>query len=165
MAGFWFVGSDKNQRGPVDLYELRKLIQSGVVTRVTLVWTEGLDQWLSADQVEMLRDEFRSTSAPPPFPPTLPKTLLVNSEQRALSSEATTWGLFWRIILLTIGNVLIIPAPWIGVEYWKYIAETTKFPNGLNFKFRGRMSDVWYLMIAQGIVFWIGQLKFGLLMD
>ncbi len=55
------------QAGPYDLNTIRNLIQSNQITRETLVWRQGMDNWQTAGQLPELVSLFSQT--PPPIPP------------------------------------------------------------------------------------------------
>ena len=58
------LGGEK--RGPVELPELRQQAEAGALTRETLVWRAGLEQWAPAGEVAELAEVFAAT--PPPLP-------------------------------------------------------------------------------------------------
>ncbi len=63
----YFIVRNGEQQGPFSIEELR---QQGI-TSETLVWAEGMDQWMAAWQVDELRDitgERKSMATPPPPP-------------------------------------------------------------------------------------------------
>lgn len=43
----WYFSSNGQQEGPVSVEELTSMAQSGRVGPATLVWTQGMTQWLS----------------------------------------------------------------------------------------------------------------------
>ncbi len=61
-----FVALNGQQSGPFDLSALQQLVQSGQLTRETLVWKQGMASWASAATVAELTDLFGSV--PPPIP-------------------------------------------------------------------------------------------------
>jgi membrane protease subunit (stomatin/prohibitin family) len=67
VAEQWFLGVGGQQAGPYDHAALAQQVSSGALTRETLVWRTGMDQWLAAGQVPELASVFGST--PPPLPP------------------------------------------------------------------------------------------------
>jgi hypothetical protein len=71
------------------------------------------------------------------------------------------WGLFWRSVVTVIGIVLIIPAPWVGPWFYKWLCEHVSLPDGRPLTFSGKPGDVWYVFVAWGALMWIGQLKEG----
>lgn len=62
----FYAAIDGEQAGPFDEAELRSRIESGQVTRDTLVWSQGMDDWARAGDVEAVAKHFGST--PPPLP-------------------------------------------------------------------------------------------------
>ena len=42
----WFYADGGKQQGPIDEAQLVALIQSGKITQETLVWREGMADWL-----------------------------------------------------------------------------------------------------------------------
>ncbi len=67
-ATVWFVLIN-NQQYQYDTNALSQYIQSGQVTRDTLVWKAGMAQWLKASECPELQGLFGAT--PPPPPPNL----------------------------------------------------------------------------------------------
>lgn len=63
----WFVGADGQQQGPFGPDVLAQQAGSGQLTRDTLVWRDGMEQWSPAGQVPELSGLFAAT--PPPMPP------------------------------------------------------------------------------------------------
>jgi hypothetical protein len=56
----WFYGKDGTQHGPVSDHEIGGLLQSGQIDGTTIIWREGMADWLPLSQVP----EFQSTVAP-----------------------------------------------------------------------------------------------------
>ena len=63
----WYAGIGGVQQGPFDVNTLAAQVRSGAITPATLVWKQGLAQWVPAQQVPELADVFGSV--PPPLPP------------------------------------------------------------------------------------------------
>lgn len=66
-AAAWFAGIAGRQEGPFDVPTLQGRVQSGGITRDTLVWKAGMANWTAAGQVPELAALF--ASVPPPLPP------------------------------------------------------------------------------------------------
>jgi membrane protease subunit (stomatin/prohibitin family) len=64
-AQFW-VAVDGQQVGPFDAGGLKEQIRGGKVKKDTLVWTEGMAEWASAEQVDAVAKLFGAV--PPPLP-------------------------------------------------------------------------------------------------
>ncbi|MEW6262952.1 MAG: SPFH domain-containing protein [Thermodesulfobacteriota bacterium] len=67
----FFVAIGGQQSGPFDVSIIRQQIQTGQVTRETLVWKQGLANWMPAGQVPELAGFFGQV--PPPVPPAPPR--------------------------------------------------------------------------------------------
>ncbi len=63
----YHVALDGQSAGPFDLAAMKPHVQSGKLTRETLVWKEGMASWTPAGQVAELGGLFALT--PPPLPP------------------------------------------------------------------------------------------------
>lgn len=67
VAASWFLGIGGQQQGPFDLSGLQIRVRDGSLTRSTLVWKQGLANWVPAESVPELQALF--AAAPPPLPP------------------------------------------------------------------------------------------------
>ena len=67
QAAAFHVALDGQSAGPFDLAALKTHVQSGRLTRETLVWKEGMANWTPAGQVAELAGLF--SLVPPPLPP------------------------------------------------------------------------------------------------
>ena len=60
VAARWRYAFGQEAKGPISFNSLRELFTSGDVTRATLVWTEGMPEWRSIEQmpglIESLHD-------------------------------------------------------------------------------------------------------------
>jgi hypothetical protein len=73
----WLYESDGFRRGPVASGELKKLAESGAITPETLIWRDGLEEWVKAGVVRGLfsagqpseRLQTAAASSPVPLPP------------------------------------------------------------------------------------------------
>lgn len=63
----FFVAVNGQQQGPFDMGALMQRAQQGQLTRDTLVWAQGMANWVAAGQVSDLAQLF--AAAPPPLPP------------------------------------------------------------------------------------------------
>jgi hypothetical protein len=62
----YFVALNNQQAGPFPMDELQRQAQSGQLTPSTLVWAQGMANWIPAGEVAELNALF--ASAPPPLP-------------------------------------------------------------------------------------------------
>lgn len=56
----WFYGKDNTQHGPVSELEIRTLISSGQINGSTIIWREGMADWIPMKDVA----EFQALVAP-----------------------------------------------------------------------------------------------------
>lgn len=66
-AAMFFVAVNNQQTGPFDMQTLSQQAGSGRLTRETLVWKQGMANWMAAGSVPELAGVF--ASVPPPLPP------------------------------------------------------------------------------------------------
>lgn len=57
-SGF-YIAVDGKKKGPFDISRLRKMMQDGSFSSDTLVWKEGMDNWIPAEEAEELRSLFQ----------------------------------------------------------------------------------------------------------
>ena len=107
----YFVGIGGRQAGPFDTAGLRELIDTGQLTRDSLVWREGMPNWVAAGTVEELSQLFAAVppplpgaqAAPPPLPTAPPPSIW--AEQFAITPvqagfQDFTFGQRWATFLL-----------------------------------------------------------------
>jgi hypothetical protein len=66
-SGAYNVAVNGNPTGPYAIDELRRMAQGGELTKDTMVWKEGMQQWAAAGTIEDLSGIW--SSVPPPLPP------------------------------------------------------------------------------------------------
>jgi hypothetical protein len=69
-AAEWHIAEDGRPMGPLSTAQLAQRVAQGSVTRQTLVWSAGMEDWRMASQVEALAPLFGSQ--PPPLPRSQP---------------------------------------------------------------------------------------------
>ena len=86
MKSYYYADSNNIQQGPFDLDELKQK----PITRNTLVWHSGLDQWTLASGVKELEDFFANT--PPVLNPTPDHSALPGAGNPAMGGlPPRTW--------------------------------------------------------------------------
>ncbi|MBE0546237.1 MAG: RDD family protein [Rubrivivax sp.] len=106
MQNEWWYSLDGRRAGPISANDLRQLLIIGTLAQSTLVWKEGLSEWLPISQVEVFASILRA------LPPELPKAL-TEKDLRAVTSAGPWRRFFARIIDLWI---LAIPTTF-GAAY------------------------------------------------
>lgn len=174
MAAFWWVDAARARQGPLEDAEFVKLIGAGSVRPETLVWTEGMAQWSAACEVGALSSAF--AGQPPATPgqtahgwPSPPAgagwtqyQATAQAGASALVSHVDTFPLLGRSLLLLIGGLFVVPAPWTATGFYRYFAETAALPDGGRFRFAGKPGDIWWVFILQGVLGAFGYTKYGM---
>jgi len=62
-----YVAEAGEQAGPFNRTQLEQKVEEGTLTRETLVWKQGMEDWAPAQDVPEVADLF--ASIPPPLPP------------------------------------------------------------------------------------------------
>lgn len=62
----YFVAIDGKQAGPFQISDLKQKIKTTEINRSSLVWAEGMPEWLKAEEVDELKVLF--AAVPPPLP-------------------------------------------------------------------------------------------------
>ena len=72
MKEAFFFSIDDQPVGPLDLGEIQRLIAAHTITRSTLAWREGMDDWRPIQAIpellELVAQQERPTLGPPPLP-------------------------------------------------------------------------------------------------
>jgi len=155
----WFFASNGQQQGPFPDAQFRDLIARGAVTRETLVWSEGMASWQKAGEVPGL---MAAGSAPPAVPP---GGAMVGQGGYAatgshgggpLSLDIGIWGLLGRSLLMMIGLLLVIPAPWVATMLYRYVVEHVRVPGRSPLSFTGKVGDIWWVFVLLGLCSYSG---------
>jgi hypothetical protein len=168
-SNFWYLDRDHTQRGPVGDDEFARLIRQGVITRETQMWTAGMTEWRMAGQVPNVSALFGGPRAPAVGAGTYASAgasagapaSAGGAATGPLSSVIPVWDLFWRSIVALIGIALIIPAPWAGPWFYKWLCERVSLPDGRPVTFSGKPGDIWYVFVGLGAFAWIESSKYG----
>jgi len=150
----WFYAAQGQQQGPFPEAQLRSLIARGTVTADTLVWSEGMAGWQRAGEIPGLTPG--SGSRPPSVPQ--PGGQMAGAGDYyssagghddgggSLSIDFEILEFTWRSIVLLIGLVFIIPAPWAIVWYLRWIVSCVRLRGRPNLSFEGQAMTLvpWY---------------------
>jgi hypothetical protein len=139
----WFYASEGQQLGPYPKAQLRDLIARGTVRADTLVWSEGMAGWQRAAEIPGLMS---GRSGPPSILQGGPPVIAGGSGSGSLSLDFGIWDFTWRSIVLLIGLLFVIPAPWAMVWYIRWIVSCVQVPGRPNLSFTGTASTIaaWY---------------------
>jgi hypothetical protein len=146
----WFYASGGQQKGPFSEPQFRDLIAQGTVGADTLVWAEGMAGWQKAGEVPGL---VPGAAAPPSLPTDGGPS---GSSPGPISVDLPVWSFLGWCILVTIGSLLVIPSPWTGTGYYRWLFPRMHIPQRPNLAFTGQVGDIWYVFIAMGLVGCLG---------
>ncbi len=155
----WFYASNGQQQGPYPEAQLRDLITRGTVSADTLVWTEGMSGWQKAGEIPGL---VPGGSATPPMSNPGAPPLAAGGDHAggysggALSADLPLWPLLGRTLLMIIGMLLVIPAPWTTTAFYRWIVSRLYVPGRPNMAFTGQPLDIWWVFIAIGVLTYLG---------
>jgi hypothetical protein len=147
----WYSATNGQQQGPYPEAQFRDLIARGTVNAQTLVWSEGMAGWQKAGEVPGLMG---GGMAPPAMPPGgavmsgggYGVSAGGYAAGGALSLDFGILDFTWRSLVLLLGLVVVIPAPWVIVWYLKWAVPCVKVPGRPNLSFEGTAGTIakWY---------------------
>ena len=153
----WFYAANGQQQGPYPEAQLRDFITRGAVGADTLVWTEGMSGWQRAGEIPGL---IPGGSRPPAFAqPGGPPATAGSYSGGPLSIDFGILEFTWRTLVLVVGLIFIIPAPWVLIWYMKWIVPCVGVPGRPNLSFQGEAMTIvpWFfgfvvLMFGVGLI-------------
>ena len=154
----WFFASGNTQQGPYTEDQLRDFIARGAVRAETFVWTEGMSAWQKAGDIPGL---LAGGAAAPPTPPafTRPGETLTGRDGYtgiALSADFNIWELLGRSLIFVIGFLLVIPAPWVAVSFYRWFISQVRVPQRPNLDFTGQPMDIWWVFVLLALCTYAG---------
>lgn len=157
----WYIGNNGRQEGPYSDEQLRALIASGKVGGDTLVWSTGMENWTKAEAIPGL---IGSAQRPPPIPSSaaaLPPGAAPHFATQVLATQAfatdvRVWPLLGRAIVMALGQLLIVPAPWAVTSFYRWFVEHLHVPGHQRVAFAGQPGDIWYIFILNALLGYAG---------
>jgi hypothetical protein len=144
---YYYVDDAGRQQGPVGVDEIDGLVRHGTVRAETLAWTAGMSDWARADSISAFAPAF--ARSPPPI--SARAGTAAAAPDGALTGAFPAWGLFWRAIVFGLGIVLIVPAPWAGVWFYKWVAGNVVLPGGRPLRLQSGVGEAWWLFAGFGV--------------
>src|ERR1700722_9806285 len=157
----WYIANGGRQEGPYSDEQLRALIASGKVGGDTLVWSTGMENWTKAEAIPGL---IGSAPRPPPIPSSraaLPPGAAPHFATQVLATQAfatdvRVWPLLGRAIVMVLGQLLIVPAPWAVTSFYRWFIEHLHVPGHQRVAFAGQPGDIWYIFILNALLGYAG---------
>ena len=160
---FYYSDSGRIRQGPYAEAVIVRLIDGGTIGRETLIWSAEMVDWRAADQVEKFAPLF-GPPVPPPGPPPVPLASYATGLATGtpmplgnLSANFPVWGLFWRSLLIWLGDLVVVPAPWVSTTFYRSLGTQMALPDGRRFTFSGQPGDIWLVFVGIGVLGLIGQ--------
>jgi hypothetical protein len=151
----WFVAVAGKQEGPYIDAQFRDLIGQGRVAPDTLVWSEGMSDWQRAGDIPGL---FSSAARPPAFPQSGPPQVRGSyAPEGPLSVDFGTFDLFWRALVTGIGELLVIPSPWVATWFYGWLLPHVWVPGRPDLGFTGKAMDIWYVFMVLALSAYLPQ--------
>lgn len=152
----WYTSIGGQQGGPYSDGQLRQLVTAGTVRADTAVWCNGMKDWARAADIPGLLPQAQRAA---PSPPSGPPALTGQNAGQALSTSVGVWPLFGRALLLFIGQLFIIPAPWVVTSFYRWFVDHIELPGGQRAAFTGKPLDIWYIFIVNALCGYAGYLS------
>ena len=149
---YYYVDDAGQQQGPVAVEEIVGFIRLARVRAETLIWTAGMGDWARADSPSRLRFGICRCAAAAAFA----RRGAARRPSGPLAGAFPAWGLFWRSIVMALGIILILPAPWAGVWFYRWFAGRVLLPGGRPLRLEAQVGDSWWLFVGLGVVQWVG---------
>jgi len=100
----WYYTLNNQQVGPVEEAEIQKLVEAGTISHGTLVWTNGMANWLPIGQTPLAG---LLGSVPPPV---APPAMAVVYEDPEVATMRKLFMWFWISLIGTLFGVGLIAA-------------------------------------------------------
>jgi GYF domain 2 len=149
----WFYAANGQQQGPYPDVQLRDLIARGTIRPDTLVWSEGMSGWQKAGEIPgLMSGESRPPAMPQAGAPPLAGTGGYSSGSGTLSIDPPLWAFLGRGLLMALGLIFVVPAPWTSTSFYRWMTSWTQVPGRPNLAFTGQPFDIWYVLVAMGLM-------------
>jgi hypothetical protein len=153
----WYTAIGDKQEGPFSDAQLRGMITASTVRADTLVWCDGMSNWTHAGNIPGLMG---GAHAPPRLPvmgAASPTAAVVHTSAIGpLATTIPTWSYFGRALLVIIGQMFIIPAPWVMTSFYRWFVDRIELPGGQRVAFTGKPGDIWYIFILNALCSYLG---------
>jgi hypothetical protein len=83
------------------------------------------------------------------------------AKNRQLVGELPTWGLFGNGLLLGLCWIVVIPAPWAVVRFYKFFCNYIALPDGRRLRFVGQIADIWPVAVGMALLGWAHYIPLG----
>jgi hypothetical protein len=124
----WYFVENGSRKGPVSLEEIQSLITQEIVTPTTLVWKQGMNDWLTVDESEL--KDLLPKDVPPPIPidspPPIPQPPISINVPRTISVTPILFAVSGvKLFVMSVGTAGCYDIYWY-YKNWKLIKLTNK---------------------------------------
>ncbi len=81
------------------------------------------------------------------------------ADAEALTTHIRIWPLFGRALLIIIGQLTVIPSPWIMTNFYTWFFDNLELPGPQRVAFTGRPLDIWYVFMASAALNYVGYIN------
>jgi hypothetical protein len=74
----------------------------------------------------------------------------------ALSADFSIWALLGHSIVFIVGFLLVIPAPWVAVSFYRWFISCVRVPQRPNLGFSGQPLDIWWVFALLALFTYAG---------
>ena len=138
----WYISVAGQQSGPFLEEQLRDWISRGQVAGDALICSEGMTEWVKAADVFGRSGNNGGRVIPQCF-----------------ETSMGVGGLFGRALLLMAGTLLVVPAPWVITNFYKWFVAHLQLPRVSKVDFTGNPGDKGLLCIVLALSGYIGLVK------
>ena len=156
----WFFAANGQQQGPYPEAQFRDFIARGMIRPDTLVWSEGMAGWQKAGDIPGM---VGGAGARPPMMPQGGAVMGGGygadsgyADGGALSVDLPLWSFFGYCVLLVLGNLVVLPSPWIVTGYYRWLAPRIHVPGRPNLRFTGQVGDIWWAIGGLALTGYLG---------
>ena len=71
----------------------------------------------------------------------------VASDAERLITHVQMWPLLGRSLLVALGQITVIPSPWLTTAFYKWFIENIELPGQRRTGFTGQPMDIWYIFM------------------
>jgi GYF domain 2 len=135
----WFFAANGQQQGPYPEAQFRDFIARGMIRPDTLVWSEGMAGWQRAGDIPGMMNV---AGGPPAMPRSGGPPMDAGADGAQLSLDMGILDFTWRSIVLVLGCIFVIPAPWVIVWYVKWFTSCVQVPGRPNLSFEGQAMTI-----------------------
>jgi hypothetical protein len=72
------------------------------------------------------------------------------------TADFGVWSLVGRVLILGIGTLLVIPAPWVATSFYRWFIEHLRVPQNPALGFAGKAGDIWWVFIFIAVLTYLG---------